>query len=199
MTVTVDDTQTVTCKSDDCEETGQEWEFRNGEYCSTECFHRDRGRRLLTNIKYDHRWCHGCFRRLKTINKPRAKDPGFVVGYQFLTEHARYGEFEGRAVVNERTCTDDRRPPSPSERLTMTGTICECGTTDHRDDYLREASQVSVREAAKRLCRALVWTGAEGQHDKTIDARELARTLRESAEERGEWDWALAVGRAVDD
>lgn len=198
--------QSYPCERRDCAGTYDEDGAVAGSFCSQRCHHihslRKDGANLLRSIEYDHRWCHGCFRRLKEIEKARPRDPDFVVGYQYLTRHARKGESEGRAVVERHDRRGDAvgpRPPSPTDRLTMTGTICTCGTTDHRDDYLRQESVPSASAAAKRLCHALVWTGHEGQHDKSVDARVLARTLRESATEFGEWDWPLAVGAAIQD
>jgi len=143
-----------------------------------------------------------------------------LVGFQHLTEHARHGEKTGRGVVqnndvgkseprslvlvddsdvvkHEPTSPATDRAPAPADTLVLTGTICECGTTDHRDDYLRSEQVTSVREATKRLCRALLFTGREGQHDKQFDVRVLARTLKESVQETGEYDWELAVGRSI--
>lgn len=163
------------------------------DYCSEVCRHRDVGADHLRNIEHDHRWCHGCFRRVKSVEKARPQDPEFVIGYQYLTPHAEHGIKEVGGIDDG----DRDRTLFPAESYTQTGTICECGTTDHRDDYLRRESVASVSAAAKRLIRAFVDMREEGQHDKAIDARELAATLRESATERGEWDWKLAVGRAL--
>ena len=231
------ETATYTCDRDGCQTEVEEHALVHGSFCSQQCYDKHRGAKQLRNIKHDHRWCHGCFRQLKDIERPgdeysvvigpvdhdavadTARD--VLVGYQYFTEHATHGEKTGRGVDDSDTTgghsvtpdtlvlndgdTVDLDPispepevtPAPADTLVITGTICECGTTDHRDDYLRSEQVTSVRAATKRLCRALLFTGREGQHDKQFDIRVLARTLKESLQETGEYDWELAVGRAI--
>lgn len=216
---------TYTCGREACDEEWERESAGHGAFCSERCAQKHRGAKLLNNIKHDHRWCHGCFRKCKDIEQPgdlksvvigptdhdavadTARD--VLVGYQYLTEHARHGEKTGRGVVDDVSAVEKRedewvlcredpdQTTAPADTLVMTGTICECGTTDHRDDYLRSEQVTSVRAATKRLCRALLFTGREGQHDKQFDVRVLARTLKESVQETGEYDWELAVGRSI--
>lgn len=187
------------------------------QFCSEECRLRDAGGKQLRNIARDHRFCTACFRQVKEIERPpggtsvvvgpvahaaRSDDAAadVLVGYQYRTRHATTGEREGRAIVTTDP-TDPHageRPPSPGDRLAMTGTICECGTTDHRDDWARGAHVTDLSAAAERLVGILDWVGREGQQDKTIDARTLYRTLTESIRETDEPDWPLAVGRALE-
>lgn len=205
--------QTYQCSGPDCDDSAEPHELVDGSYCSLRCSRRDDGEAVLRNIEYDHRFCTTCFRQLKEIEKPDASTSIVVgpvdhdaveptvrdclVGFQYRTRHARTGEIEGRAHVERTDAPAQDRPISPGDRLAMTGTICECGTTDHRDDYLRGEHVTNVRNAAERLCGILDWLGREGQDDRTVHAATLVESLTESVRRDGEPDWALAVGRAV--
>jgi len=201
MAVTLAQPDIYTCDKPDCEQEFTSVGAVDGSYCSKRCSLEHTGEKQLRNIKYDHRWCHGCFRKTKEVEAPPAGYPEFVVGFQYLTEHARKGEREGNQDLFVEEDGDDPardRAPGPADTLTMTGTICECGTTDHRDDWLRAEEIASVDEAVARFCRAVEWMGHEGQHDMIIDAEVLRETLEKSKEIKGEYFWELAVGRAIE-
>lgn len=207
-------TETYPCSAPDCDDLAQPHEMVDGSYCSLRCSRRHDGDKLLRNIEHDHRFCTTCFRQLKEIEKPDATTSVVVgpvdhdevadttrdclIGMQYRTRHAETGEIEGRPHVEVHTDAPGQdRPLSPGDRLAMTGTVCKCGTTDHRDDYLRGEHVTDVRDAAERLCGILDWLGREGQDDRTVHAATLIQTLTETLREDGEPDWALAVGRAV--
>lgn len=208
MAVAHRDTDTKTYETYSCDGPGCTEEFERGEdvdgsFCTRACSLRDDGQDILSNVKHDHRWCFGCLKKLKEIERPPADMPEFIVGFQYQTRHARHGQSEGKAFVED-DAVNDRHHGSTASRfsladsLVMTGTICECGTTDHRDDYLRLERVTDIRGAAERLLRVLEWMGHEGQHSKTIDASRLVETLTRTARDDGELDWELAVGRAID-
>lgn len=206
MAVTLAQPDTYTCDRPDCEEEFTSVGAVDGSYCSKRCSLEHAGAKQLRNIKFDHRWCHGCFRKTKEVEAPPAGYPSFVVGFQYLTPHARKGEREGNGdlfIEDDRAdcspASDRDQGPSPGDRLTMTGTICECGTTDHRDDWLRAEQVACIEEAVVRFCRAFEWTGHEGQHDKAIDAERLHETLVKTEDLADEMNWELSVGRAIKD
>lgn len=184
-------TTTVECQYPECDTLGNHWEFRDGDYCSTDCEHRDDGHELLRKLKYDHTRCQTCFRQLKTV-APAKPDFEFTenghgwtlnadgdptleyysqdvsrsaaTGFQFETEHAGKGEKQrGEQVV--------------------TGTICGCcGNTDHK----HHDTALADREAIGRLVNVL-----DDDDEVVFDTETLHRTYRETH------DLDLAVGRAL--
>jgi hypothetical protein len=162
-------------------------------YCSRECQLRDRGQRLLNLIQHDHRFCYTCFRKLKEVyNVPewrrRRIDPvteSVVTGFQYRTEHAEFGQ-------------QRRRRPGTLPDDTQTGTICECGQTNHGDrDELLQSS--SIKTAATNLHATLEAFRAEGQHTSRIDFEELVDVLYAQYQHDESYDFALAVGIATTD
>lgn len=206
MSTTTHETVTYPCSADGCEAAFEPRDAVRGSFCSAACARRHRGRKLLNIVAHDHRICHSCGRWTKEVERPPMHAPDFVIGYQYLTEHAELGPFEPpTASGNEDRpykspwLDEDTGADAPADRVVKTTTICECGTTDHRDDYQRTERIISIRDAAERFCRVLERLGREGQHDETVDARALVATLRQSYEADGELDWALAVGTAIDE
>jgi len=174
----------VTCEFDNCQETGEKWEFV-GEYCSDECKQRDTGRSVLDLLKFDHRFCGACFSRLKTISRPTDEQlrhvqgrhsADSIIGFQYRTPKADTGELTI-------TARDDRK------EVVGTGIVCgSCGTTDHRDDYQRDFQPT---EAAKRLRERVVETREEGQHGYEFVTSRFVEAWNESK------DWELALGKAL--
>jgi len=188
---TTNQSTTVECHYPECDTLGNYWEFRDGRYCSTDCELRHDGRQQLRALKYDHRRCFTCFRRLKTVNPPKPDfeftedghgwtvddngDPRLeyysqevskqaATGFQFPTEHARKGEKQrGDHVV--------------------TGTICDrCGNTDHK----HHDPALADREAVGRLAALL---------DDIDDITVSPETLHRAYAAHGDLD--LAVGHAL--
>jgi hypothetical protein len=207
MSVSTSNSETVTyeCEGPDCTREFEHGKAVDHEYCSVECSLRDDGRNLLRNIKFDHRFCFGCFKKLKEVSKPPERTPEFVIGYQYLTPNAIHAEIESRGHVEaadeavRRQVKQRERAPSPADSLVVIGTSCECGTTDHQDPWMRDAATTDVTAAARRLCEVLAFQARERQHNKQVAATTLVQTLTETVREQGRLDWALAVGRAVDD
>ena len=197
MAIATTPTETYTCETRGCSVEFGEHQAVDGSYCSRQCSLRDDGRALLDHLKRDHRYCHACFRRTKEIARPSTDAPEHVIGLQYLTEHGQLGPLE--VWRGDRPRDDDESPyrgpwldedpeaTAPADRLVQTATICQCGTTDHRDAYQRETWLVHPREATRRLCRALERLGQEGQHDKYVDVPTLAATVAEAIRESGRW------------
>lgn len=161
-------------------------------FCSPECYHRHRGRKLLNRFRDDHRFCFTCFRQLKRVEKASVRHPDCVTGFQYRTEHARTGEITQRF-------DDYIDVPQEIERYNLhpsrTGTICKCGSTEHatREGIIQDSS---FRTVVGNLYYGLEKFQREGVHDHTIDITELTQALRQQSEEEG-WDFALAIGRAI--
>lgn len=207
MSVQLTHTESYECSRSGCSTTTAEPNLVEGSYCSQQCADLVAGESLLEHIRHDHRFCHSCFRQLKEIERPPAHrtlvvgpvdhdnvSPTFrdcLIGFEHLTEHADLGE-RSRDYVDH---GDEPRPTAGD--AVITGTVCKCGTTDHRDDYLRLDEVVSVENAATRLCRILGVLGREGQHDKTIDVAALLSALEDQAD-GDKLDWQLALGEAIE-
>jgi len=154
----------------------------NAEYCSEECVYRSRGESILNLLKHDHRHCAGCFSKLKEVSRPTDEQlrsvqgqhsAEAICGFQYQTENADVGEITARADTID---------------TVVTGTVCgNCGTTDHRDDYLRE---FNVPEAAKRLRARVQETREEGQHSYNFSTKAFVEAWNENT---GDWEYALGV------
>lgn len=208
MSVSLTRPETYDCARDECENTRNEV-TSVGSYCSEQCSQLAAGEELLRHIRQDHRLCSGCFRQLKEIERPpvekrvnigpvdhEALAPTWkncLVGYQYITKHAELGQRSYRRGEARR----ENEIVDPADEHTLSGVVCTCGTTDHRDSYVRDERMESIRTVAGRLCDLLELLGREGQHDKTVNATTLVRTV-EQFEEPGTEGWQLAVGRAIE-
>lgn len=181
------------CRHPECDELGRKWEFRDGEYCGTECQVRHAGREVLVSLLYDHRVCFTCFRDLKTVNPPK---PDFEFterghGWTLDEDGEPTLEFFDQEVTREAATgfqflTGDatKGEKQRGERV-ITGTICDaCGQTDHTD----HDATLADREAIARLIDRL---GDDDDH--RFDPVQLHREYEHHA------DLQLAVGRALDD
>jgi len=167
----------------ECDVCGTEFEYGHQPgYCSEECYHRNAGDNFLQLLKHDHRFCHSDFKRLKEIERPTDEQlrqidgihsSECVVGFQYKTSEADVGEITAKPGVQD---------------TVVTGIICSCGVTDHKDDYLRNLNPI---EAAKRLRNRVIETRLEGQHDYAFDEKTFVEAWNESK------DWTLALGRAL--
>jgi hypothetical protein len=115
-------------------------------------------------------------RQVKEIERPPAKKPDYIVGFQYTTQFGTHGQ----KTIKQVDYFD----------VAGTGTICDgCGTTDHRDDFYENEA---VQERAKRLFSILNLTGREGQHDKTISVEAFIEAWNETKH------WAYALGKALE-
>ncbi|QLH80964.1 hypothetical protein [Halosimplex pelagicum] len=205
MSVTSTQRERYDCDRDACEQTFPKGAGAEGSYCSQRCADLVTGRNLVQHIQRDHRFCHNCFRQVKEIERvdktlivgPVEHDSvadtfaDCIVGYEHLTEHGELGERQdGHYVLDE-----DAGGRAPSGDAVVTGTVCSCGTTDHRDDYLRREGITSTPAAARRLCDILALLGREDQHDKTVDATQLVDAV---GGDPATADWERAVGEAIE-
>jgi len=158
MSVTVIQQQEYDCSFADCDGTRTRLSSVRGSFCSEECADRHDGRQFLRSLRQDHSVCWSCLRLRKELERPtdesrRGLGPvvdAALVGYEYLTEHAEYGEF---------------------------GVECTCGAVDHDiEDYDRR-DEGPFHWRMRRLVEA---TAAEGQHDGTFDLEAFADTLWET-------------------
>jgi len=159
-----------------------------GSFCSIDC-HRQhcrekRAGEVFREIEQDHRVCATCGRQLKEIeasgcsvvvNPASHQDwtaaSDVWVGLQHRTEHAETGEISLDTTDEPAMLTDDR---------VVTGTVCECGNTDHRheESAIRERAPF---ETAYYLGVAVDVLRHEGKHDIHLAAGELVDAVLEQA------------------
>ena len=213
MSVQIASPDTYTCSREECEEEYESPQTGSRSYCSPRCRYLDTGEKRLRDIRLDHRFCAGCLRRTKKVEKPPANKSVTVgpvdhegaineyedvlVGFQYLTPNAEIGQREGRAYIFDPEAERAEPNYSASDTHIIRGTICTCGTTDLTDEWMRE-NMTDLTAAAERLCRIFEWQAREGQHDDTLDPDVLLQTLKRSAEIQGTPHWPLAVGRAIE-
>jgi hypothetical protein len=209
MSVSLTQPETYQCAREACDQTRTE-ATSVGSYCSHRCHYLATGRELLKHIRQDHRFCAGCYRQLKEIERPPAGQRVYIgpvdheplrdtvknclVGYEYITEHGELGQRSRSLSGTQNHVEEDVDAVAPADQWTVSGVVCSCGTTDTRDSWVRDAAVVSIEAAAHRLCDLLELLGREGQHDKTVHAP----TLLETVQAGDEVNWQLAVGRAID-
>jgi len=183
MSTTPRDDVVKACEYRGCEEEKPRHELIGKEFCCHEHKIKDIGDGMLRRLKYDHRYCNGCFTKLKTVQRPTDEQLRHVdgkhstesiIGFQFPTEHADVGE----KTFNAR---DDRK------EIIGTGIVCgNCGQADNQDDFQRDLSPV---RAAKRLHQRVVETREEGQHDMSFNGEAFVKAWNESHD----WEYSLGV------
>jgi hypothetical protein len=157
-----------------------------GSFCSIECHQQHRREKraaeVLRELEQDHRFCGTCGRQLKEIEaggcsvvvKPASHQEWVAasdvwVGIQHRTAHADIGEVSLDTTDDGTVLTDDR---------VATGTICQCGNTDHRhaESAIRQRSPF---ETAYYLGVAVETLQLEGKHDVDIDRQTLVDAVRD--------------------
>jgi len=179
----------VTCQSPRCDEQGHKWEFRDRQYCSTECFYVGEGADVFANILKNPRICPTCFRQVKTIDRPNDDElesigvPKTVrdifMGYQDPTEATETSEY----------CETPAENSAKRKRRPTWG--CQCGTLDHRSrsEGIERAEGVTV---IRNLLRVLLSAQERGAIDADVSEAAFFAALRE----RGR-DYEYAIGRAL--
>jgi hypothetical protein len=157
-----------------------------GSFCSTACHDRHRREKrageVLRELEQDHRFCGTCGRQLKEIEaggcsvivKPSSHQDWTAaadvwVGIQHRTEYADLGE------VSLDTTDDDT--PLVHDRV-ATGTVCECGNTDHRHAEPAIRSRAPF-ETAHYLALAVRTLRAEGKHAVDVDTQVFIDAVRD--------------------
>jgi hypothetical protein len=208
MSIRISSAETDTCDDPGCDE---RYIAPNGVdgHCSQDCADRHRGRKLLRNVRTDHRWCWSCWKPKKTIEKPseQYRNRAFDESGVELTQDGdgelfvqRYGQEDTRDAVCgfEHYTRHVTRGPY--------GIECECAAISHDiDEWDRRDEGVP----AWRLKRIVDQMRREGQHDHHFDPEAFANTLWRGRRVPPTWDhivplpeWSdavleLAVGRAL--
>ena len=215
------DHETDVCAADGCSE-----EFRfaaavAGSFCSSDCYHRSRGRAVRNKIASDHRFCASCNGIIKDIVRPTADwvDEKASCVRAALDDGAEYtGGLGGQLVLDATDCNGPSQPvaadavigrQSPTDRTVIVTDEqpvdgerdwhrrrlrrwgCRCGNIDHRD---HEAALERSEGAAVVL--NLLRTLLVLYHEGTIEHRPSKDRLFETLREHGR-DWNLAIGRCL--
>jgi len=160
-----------TCALEECDNDRTPSTSVRGSYCSRDCADRADGRALLQDIEQDHRFCWGCFRKRKDVER--------------VPDEARRGRgrFTAEAMIGFET------PTRHVERGPY-GLECTCGAVDHDVDYVEARDRAPFHWFLSAASRQLV---ADGRREDAINAAALADRLWQGD------DLALAVGRALDE
>lgn len=145
-----------------------------GAYCSLDCYHRHKGRKALSEIHRDHRFCATCYRVRKQVDRPpeyflrdRPKlIRDSIVGYEYPTEHLNY-----------------------ESGLTY----CDCGAIDH-DHTIDTLQELDLQTAIVNLVSRLRTLEREDALNHRPDGSLLIDSLRDT-----DFDVELSVGRAIYD
>lgn len=192
-----------------------------GSYCSSDCYYRAKGARLLSKIKSDHRFCATCFKQLKEIDRPPEQwiDDHMSLIETALDHGASFSNQGGELVLDYTDCDADtnrtaadavtgfeshtehgdqasvRREAEPDTRIYEHDHQwgCVCGNIDsHRRDEILE--RVEREEVVVDLWTTLHTLSRDGVIEQRPDRDRLFEALR------NHWrDWEYAIGRAVYD
>lgn len=185
--------RTVSCQYVDCDERGQEWEFTDGQYCSTEHKHRALGANLLLAIERRHELCRTCFRIRKDIERPPAEymrthfqrsGVGWALDDEGRWTVERWGQETTRDAVCGYAYGTEHAAMGPY------GLECQCGAIDSDID---EPAIRDIERWAEWLALATEYLAEIGARDDTL----AAETVR-YAFERTDGDLEYAVGLALD-
>ena len=185
------------------------------QYCSEECFFREKGEGILQQIEQDHRICNTCYRPMRTIDKPSSDwiekaeshiQAAMEAGAELVSADQSYSsDFGGVKVHSELDYTPvsggkrrihaqaviGHQYPTEHTLKTTEGWACQCGNTDHRhhEDAIVDSDVESV---ITFLYFALQQLHREGHISQSPARSELFEGLREH------WkDWEYAVGRCL--
>jgi|GEM_PF-4367273 len=155
-----------------------------GSYCSTECYYRDKGEGILSELEHDHTVCSTCFATLKEIETPRQDDPDCYVGIEHPTVNAT------RADGAPHPADTDELGVLRPEPSTHTPLACRCGAIENeRDETIERIEGADVLlNLWGQLCRLYT----QGAIDNAPSKDRLFDGLREQGR-----DWAYAIGVSV--
>lgn len=164
-----------------------------GSFCSSECYRSHRRQKqaeaILEPIRKNHRFCATCFGRLKEVERPEGAScvvgpsshddwgdaADVFVGWQYLTETAEVGEISRHADGDR---DGDREVPIVEDGV-VTGTICSCGATDHRDVSPTIRATVDDDVLVRQLAAAAETRRHDGAHDVDYDLEVLEDAIAE--------------------
>jgi len=202
--------KTGRCALPECRDTFPVTNAVQGSYCSRDCYNRHRGRRILRNVRQDHRFCWSCWRPRKTLEQP--------------SEAYRNEHFQKSDTALARTADDELEVQRVGQEVSREAVVgfehytqfvesgpfgpeCECDAVSHDiDDWDRRGDGPYVW----RFRRISDQLREEGQDHRQFDITTFAEVLWETGkadEEFGLLEYAapprlrgdleLAVGRAL--
>ena len=217
-----DDNEYEICQ---CEFCGGHYPYRIGlsrRYCRWQCYGRDVATNLLQTIRYDHRYCGSCFRKLKDVDPPKPDTGGQSVKERVSPDTPEFGHHHSDVCVGGRTGREHAREGyewGVGEQFALADPVngewsaepigekstkvCECGVTHHATiDYLvTDLSKDEAIARTERLADAVAALAAEDEHDETFDRDTLFDFIRRVKSEpalqgRDQWAFrnALALG-----
>lgn len=217
MSVQTTRAKTDRCALPECRDTFSVLNAVEGSYCSRDCYDRHRGRKLLRNIRHDHRFCWSCWKSKKTLEQPTEeyRNRHFQRSESKLTRTAD-GDLEVERVGQEvsRDAVVGHEHHTRHVRRGPHGLECDCDAVSHDiDDWDRRGSE----PYHWRLKRIVDQLREEGQDSRRFDIATFAEVLWQTgkanpgtggfdgfdlleydAPPRIRGDLELAVGRALD-
>jgi hypothetical protein len=208
MSVTIGDTSPIdTCAW--CETVFQVRDSPRDNYCSHDCYYRDKGQGALNQLKSDHKICATCFRYIKQVSAP---EETWVEEKADRVETAlnHGGELtdgpDGEITLDATDCSNTRHTQAesivgyqyPTENTKyLYGNsgkwICSCGNveTHKRDDILEQLDlDVTVSLLLQRL---------SDLYDKgAIQNAPTQQTFTDEFDTE-ELNWQYAIGKALYD
>jgi len=163
-----------------CEEQYIKQESPRDEYCSHDCFYKDKGDGAINQLESDHKLCATCFRYIKTVSTPEQsylEDKADRVETAINHGGELYGGPNGELTLDATDCSNTRHTAAqsiigyqyPTEDTDFlygnSGKwICSCGCVDthERDETLAQLElDVTITNLCDRLSR-LSQQGAVG-------------------------------------
>jgi len=216
-----DDDEEIVCERDGCTETGRQFEFFNGEYCGSDCYHAAEGAEVLAEIVADHRICASCFAVIRDIVTPPEEWVASKASRvrAALDDGAEYvAAPNGEPVLDCTDCDTPSRPVSSDAVIGFQNATdntllvtdieprdgerqwrarrrgrwgCRCGNIDHRDRV-----KVLERVERERVVLNLLYVLLVYYHEDRIESRPHRNRLFDTLREHGR-QWDLAIGRAL--
>jgi len=144
------DTPHEACTCQYCDDEYRAAEGYNRNYCSVKCRYNGAAHGILRTIRFDHRFCGSCFRKLKEVHASPPDNAPKKMSQKFA-DYGRWGKHHSNECVGGRTgeeesfdevyswgvgeefATDplnDDWTPSPNGYESRTK-VCECGVSHH--------------------------------------------------------------------
>lgn len=176
-----------------CENEYDYYEGYSGDHCSSECYYHDEAADIVTQLRYDHRYCATCYRKLKDVYPPGRKATSSLVVYDDAADSPGDDDYAfmkedvpdcaiGRAYPRPHTVraqAETLRPnhydPDPDPVAVDLGRMrstCKCGVT-HHSTIERPITKDEAIEAAKHLSDAVDDLYRTGDHDHDHDRETL--------------------------
>jgi hypothetical protein len=172
------------CAYHDCDGGGR----RDAQYCSPECRTRHAARQILRTLRWDHRVCASCHRKVRDVfppgRSPTSSDrhkpiPECAIGRAYPTPDTQAAITETfGAVVDERGAVTI----APRDGLASAGVACDCGATHHAT-LTRPLPLDRMMAVAKRLSDRVTMLLHEGEHEFQHDRDVLLDRVRAEKED----------------